>query len=603
MLRLLACLLATLLVPASLSARQVVSGVTGGFNGQPPRDVRPATGRSTIRGRVTAADSGQPMRRATVRVTAPELRVPRTTLTDVNGRYEFQQLPAGRYSINAMKNVFVSWSYGQTQPGSLGKPLVLADNQTVDDINISLPRGSVITGRITDEFGDPAPNVFVSLMRFQFQQGQQRLMPAGNAAAPGTNDIGEYRMFGLSPGQYYVTAQPQQQAFSPAGAGGGQTEGPEARNGYARTFYPGTADVSAAQKITVGVGQTLSDINIVLLPTRLSTISGVAVDAQGQPMNGAFVQVMPRGGIFIGGGGGGGSVRPDGSFMIGNIAPGQYTLRANAPRNPSGPGTPSAPPDFSIAVVSVNGEDINDVRLAPVVPVTVSGRVLFDDAGGAPPLKPSVIQVMAQPMNVDDSGFGFPVPGGPPPPLQDDFSFELKTAPGRIALRAIVQPAPGTPPPSPGTPPPATGTANVWQLKAVRINGTDVTDSGIEIDSRGARGVEIELTNRRQQVSGSVSDANGVKVKDYTVVMFAQDRARWTAPFNRYLGRAQAGADGLFKVSFLPAGDYYAIALDGVDGSQWQDPEFLEGLIRQASSVSLAPGDTRTVDLKLFTVQ
>ena len=65
--------------------------------------------------------------------------MPRTTLTDANGRYEFQQLPAGRYSINAMKNAFVNWSYGQTQPASPGKPLVLADNQTIDDINISAP--------------------------------------------------------------------------------------------------------------------------------------------------------------------------------------------------------------------------------------------------------------------------------------------------------------------------------------------------------------------------------------------------------------------------------------------------------------------------------
>ena len=51
--------------------------------------------------------------------------------------------------------------------------------------------------------------------------------------------------------------------------------------------------------------------------------------------------------------------------------------------------------------------------------------------------------VMAQPLNVDDSGTGFQ---GPPPALQDDFSFELKTSPGRIALRTILQPAPGTPP-------------------------------------------------------------------------------------------------------------------------------------------------------------
>ena len=53
----------------------------------------------------------------------------------------------------------------------------------------------------------------------------------------------------------------------------------------------------------------------------------------------------------------------------------------------------------------------------------------------------------------------------------------------------------------------------------------------------------------------------------------------------------------------LPPGDYYAIALDRVDPAQSQDPEFLEGLSRQASSFSLSPGDTRTLDLRLFTVQ
>ena len=108
--RVLAGLVALCLVAPSVSAQDaaVVGGFTQGFiqiqgtpNGQPPRDVLPATGRSTIRGRVLTADGGQPMRRATVRITAPELRVPRTALTDADGRYEFRDLPAGRYSINA----------------------------------------------------------------------------------------------------------------------------------------------------------------------------------------------------------------------------------------------------------------------------------------------------------------------------------------------------------------------------------------------------------------------------------------------------------------------------------------------------------------------
>src|SRR6476660_9812918 len=130
MARVLACLTALFLIPLPTLA-QVESGVLVGFaqgppNAPPARDARPATGRSTIRGHIVAADSGQPVRRATVRITAPELRVPRSTVTDANRQYEFAQLPAGRYSITASKNIFVSWSYGQTQPASPGKPVVLA---------------------------------------------------------------------------------------------------------------------------------------------------------------------------------------------------------------------------------------------------------------------------------------------------------------------------------------------------------------------------------------------------------------------------------------------------------------------------------------------
>lgn len=597
MVRLLTGFLILFLAPWPASA-QLEGGFVVGFGegfvaqGQmppPSRDnPRPATGRSTIRGRIVAADSGQPLRRSTVRISAAELRGQRLMLTDADGRYEFGQLPAGRYSVNASKNIYVGWSYGQTLPGSPGRPIALADGQTAEGINIALPKGSVITGRVTDEIGDPVPGVFVTLMRPQFVQGQQRLMPAGVGSFPSTNDIGEYRMFGMPPGQYYVAAQPQQ-AFQMGGPFANQTEGAEARSGYARTFYPGTADISNAQKITVGVGQTLSEINFMLQPTRLATVSGVAVDAQGQPLGRGNVQIMPRGGPAGGmmlGGISGGPLGADGTFSVPNVAPGAYTVRANAQRTPPGPGGPPTSPEFSVAVVTVDGEDVSGVRLTPVLPVTVRGRVSFDDPGASSSLTPSSIRVMAQPLNIDDSGIGFPVGGGPPPALGDDLSFELKTTPGRIALRAIVPPVPGT--------------QNGWQVKAIRVNGTDVTDTGLEVDARGAEGIEIELTNRRQQISGSVADGSGDRVKDYVVLVFGQDRALWTVPFNRYLARAQPGDDGVFKVGTLPPGDYYAIALDGADISAWQAPDFLEGLIRQASTISLGQGETRTLDLKLF---
>lgn len=572
MTRVLRSVLAILLISPCASA-QVIDRP-----GAPPRDTRPATGRSTIRGRVTS-DGGQPVRRATVRVTAPELRVPRIMLTDADGRYEFGELPAGRYSINASKITFVSWSYGQSQPNIQARPLTLVDNQAANNIDIRLPRGGVIAGRISDEFGEPVPDARVMLLRQQFRLGQRTLTPAGNSAT--TNDIGEYRIFGQAPGQYYVSAILQQGGVvaGPAALTTGRLEGQEARNGYAPTFYPGTADSGAAQRVTVGFAQTLNEINIVLLATRTATISGVAVDSQRNPLGG-FVQLISRGGIN-GLGGLGGALRPDGTFSIPNVPPGAYVLRANSQPVRSASGAPIGPPEFSLAFVTVNGEDVTDVQLTHNVPVSITGRVSFDDQSAAQSLKSSAVRVATLASTVGDAGIGVGSGGGQLS-VNDDFTFDLKTTPGQMAIRAL---APG------------------WQVQAIRINGRDVTDSDLDVGSQGLSGVEIEMTNRLQEISGAVTDAEGNAVADYAVVIFAQDRSRWVAAFNRYAATSRPGADGRFKVTTLPAGDYYAIALDHSDAVEGQDPEFLESITRLASTVSLAPGDARTLDLKLFTVQ
>jgi hypothetical protein len=337
----------------------------------------------------------------------------------------------------------------------------------------------------------------------------------------------------------------------------------------------------------VGVGQTLGEINIWLLPTRLATVSGVATDSQGRPLTTGGVSMMPRGGM-TGLGGGGSSLRSDGTFTVPNVSPGEYLVRATAPRFPPAPGTPAGPPEFSVAVVTVNGEDLTDVHLAPVVPATVSGRIFFDDPGAAQSLKPSAIRVVWQALNPDDMGIAGA--SGPAPPVQDDLTFELKAAPTRIALRVIITPST---PPAPGA----------WQVKAIRVDAVDVTDSGVDVGSQGVRGVEIELTNRSQQISGLVTDAKGGAVKDCVVVLFAQDRQRWIAAGNRYFSIGRPGDDGRFKVATLPPGDYYAIALDRTDPTEWQDPEFLDGLSRQASAFSLARGETRVIALRLLSLQ
>src|SRR2546428_13195967 len=149
----------------------------------PPRDnsqsAKPGT--ATLRGHVVAADTGQPLRKAQVRIFAAELRENRMATTDGDGKYEFKELPAGRYNVSASKGSYVGLQYGQQRPFEPGKPLEILDRQTVEKVDFSLPRGGVITGRILDEFGEPLPDAQVMAQRYQNIGGRRRLGPAGGA--------------------------------------------------------------------------------------------------------------------------------------------------------------------------------------------------------------------------------------------------------------------------------------------------------------------------------------------------------------------------------------------------------------------------------------
>ena len=125
----------------------------------PPRDTSAsaATGTGRIRGRVVAADTGNPLPKAQIRLSSSEARIQQVALTDADGRFEFASLPAARYSIDVVRAGYVSLQYGQRRAFEPGRPLQLTDGQIAEKIDFALPRGSVITGKITDEFGEPLP--------------------------------------------------------------------------------------------------------------------------------------------------------------------------------------------------------------------------------------------------------------------------------------------------------------------------------------------------------------------------------------------------------------------------------------------------------------
>ena len=557
-------LVLALLSPAAASSLVITTTVvqpSGGGVQTPPRDnTAPKTGTAILRGHVVAADTGQPLRKAQVRIFAPELRENRMATTDAQGRYEFKELPAGRYQITAGKGSYVNLSYGQMRPFEAGKPLEILNGQTVEKVDFSLPRGGVIAGRVMDEFGEPMSDVQVSALRYQFAQGRRRLSNAGRTGV--TNDIGEFRIFGLAPGQYYLSATLRNAQM------GIETDD---RSGYAPTYYPGSPNAETAQKITVGIGQTVSDLTMTLTPTRTARVTGTALDSQGKPFPGMVMVVQRNGAMFMTNSAG--RVMPDGTFTINGVAPGEYTLQAN------GGGMGGDDPEFAAMDIIVAGDDLTDVHLAATRSVTVTGRLVMDAAAAAS-FRPGGYSVFANPAQPDIFFMGNSRPGK----VNEDFTFSVKARPGKMKFNV-------------GSQGPGGGTG--FTQRAVRLNGVDIIDTGVEIKpNQDVAGLEIEMTNVTSTLSGGVMNGRGEPLKDYTVVVFPQERERWGAG-SRYLRSGRPDQDGRFKITGLPPGDYSAVALDYVEPGEQTDPDFLERVKPKATHFSINEGESKTLDLKL----
>ena len=528
-----------------------------GPQGQPPNpNAPPAPGTSTVRGHVFAADSGQPLRKAQVRMTSGELRENRLATTDVDGRYEFKEVRAGRYTISANKGSYVGLSYGQQRPNDAPKPIAILDNQLVERMDFTLPRGGVITGRILDEFGEPMADVQVAAQQYQTVQGQRRLVPTGRQGS--TNDIGEFRLFGISPGQYYLMAT--WRSTNPMNN--------QEKIAYAPMYYPGTDNAAQAQRVTLAAGQELSDIVMSLRPMRATRVSGTVVSSDGRPMPG-YIMVMSTGGFGFSASTGG-PIRPDGTFTVNGLAPGEYQLRAQSN------GMPSDDSEVGLARIVATGDDITDIRIVAAKASTLSGRIVTDPAVAS--ALPATLQLMLTPMEPGTMPMGVM-----PPRMAGDGTFELKSGPGKMRINVF-------------------GTAG-WTIRSVRLNGTDITDAGIEFKAgEDIAGVEVEMTNKVTAISGLVTNARGEPVKEYSAIAFSQDREKWKLG-GRYQGTGRPDQVGRFKISALPPGDYYIVALDKIDPGQISDPDFLESIRTRATAFTIREGETRTVDLRMMTAQ
>jgi hypothetical protein len=587
----------------------------GQSQGQQARDrAQLPKGTGSISGRVLAADTGRPVKRATVTVTGGG-RGGRTAATDDQGRYQITELTAGNYTVTGSKNGFVDAVYGQRRPLQQGTPITLADAQAAASIDLRLTRGGVITGRVVDEDGESLARALVTIQRYQYVGGERQLRPFGGDQ---TDDRGQYRVFGLPPGDYYVSATTaglgqllgrgmQQLAAGVAALagrpGGGRSgplgplsgsEDPEP-TGYAPTYYPGVVSAPEAGRVVVGPGQEVSNIDFQIQLVPLATVSGIVAGADD------VVPVMlmaedsggrgPLGGPMLTG-----RSQADGTFSISNVPPGRYVAVARSGGRGNDPN-----PKTAMQSIAVNGQNVGGVTLMLQGGVTLSGNITVESAGTPAP--------------TDYSGFRVDVPDVTPLPfgggggpgggrggaagggrVEKNGVFEIANLlPGRHYIRVAgggLGQAAGQ---GRGGQPQAQGQ---WTLKSVLVGGQDVTDQAVDLKpGQNVENVTVVLTDRSTALTGTVRDAAGAPMTAITVIVFSTDQQFWRAQ-SRHIQTSRTDAAGAFRLRGLPPGDYFVVAVDGVEQGEWFDPAYLEQARNGATRITLREGETKAQDLR-----
>ena len=558
MVRVLAvAVVASLLAGVSPAAAQGPAGGRGRFGGF--GGGTEATGTAAITGRVVTADTGSPIRRAQVRAVATNFQATRIASTDADGRFELRDLPAGRWQLTVSKAGFVSLRYGQLRPFEAGRPIELRDNEVMDRAHMSLPRAAAITGRIFDEFGDPIASARVQVLRYQLVQGVRLLSPTG--VRDQSDDTGAFRLYGLMPGDYLVSAtlRALQVDDDPTGEAAG----------YAPTYYPGTGNVAEAQLLALGLGQELTGVSFSLLPVRTVRISGTVIDSTGGLLSSGLISLLPSDtrSASLGVGGARGNVRRNGAFSLSNVAPGSYTLLVS-PRGRGG-----AVNEVAMMPLTVGSEDLLDLYVSTTNGATLSGSVTAA-AGSMSALPTGSLQITT-------SSF---IPGlaGRPTRVDDDGTFTLTGLFGSRLVRVA-------------------GLASQWMVQSIVLGGIDVTDEPIQFrPNEDVEGLRITLTDRVTEIIGKVGTSRGEPSFDYTVVVFPENETRWGPP-SRYVQSARPDQDGQFTIRALPADEsYLAVAVNYLENGEAADPRFLEQMRGRAEQFSLGEGETRALDLDLI---
>jgi protocatechuate 3,4-dioxygenase beta subunit len=550
----------------SIPARQFVVLRGGAGSSVGPRGVARWLGAGLIRGRVvTTGGRAVPYAIVRLEVDTEGSDIFPVAVTDEQGRYEFRQLGARRYTMTATRAGFLTMAHGQRRPTDSASPIELQSGEARENVDITLSRPGAITGRVVDEAGEPVEGADVRLLHLEYRDGRRRLVDAGGHGTHRSDDRGAYRVYGLPPGEYIVSAQ-----VGHVVPGQPTADLP----GIATSYAPGTASPGEARRISVDLAQDVSEIEVALVRAPTAGISGTIVDAAGHPVDSGLILTPSRRSGALAADPIEALIDPDGRFAFPKVTPGEYVIQAS-----QGGNDPSNEGESAAQFVTVGNTDVTGLTIRLSRGSTLKGRITFE--GNPSPGAYFSLDLQAVPVDMDRTPQNLESPASAR--IQADGSFDMAGLSGPRVLRL-------------------TEGASDWTLKAVRHNGREVTDAPLPFGTpmQSIDGLEVILTDRGSEVTGRVLDARGRGVADATAIVFPIDRSLW-GQASRFVASARTASDGAFSVRNLPPGYYHAAAVTQVAPGEWRDPGLLDALVAIATPLTIVEGDAVTATLRALT--
>ena len=538
----------------------------------------------SIQGVVVRAGSNDPVSKAIVelRADANSGVLDRTTTED-DGRFVFDTVRPGRYKISVTRRGYARSPVTITVPA--GQPM--------PPLRLSMSATGAIYGRIFDANGQPLGNVEVQALKATYAEGQRVLTPVQTVV---TNDLGEYRLFWLSPGRYYVAAN-SSEAQSPTRrmvTGGFMSMGPGPNNGtfmaggnsdpalglfipeaepsdaaqYVPIFFGGTPDEQSATAIDVRPSAEFGGANIVIAPVRARHVRGVVVDGiSGRPAQHASVRAERQTAVTIPD-----EATVDAATGIFDIAllPGSHALSV------------SSADGSGYAVVKVPDADVDNVRILTLPVFDISGRVTIEgQTGNSSALDSLRISLqrdspVAQPLS---SSYSVPLPNG---------SLTLAAAAGdfRVNVAPILNVAPSR---MPAALPSSLQNAYV---KSIRFGDKDVLNDGLRLERATQTALEIVIGTNPGSLTGRIMRQKPDLAADVSIVLLPDVRRR-----TDLYRSTTTDASGQFHFDRLPPGDYKVFAWEVVEDGAWFDPEFMQTHEGEGVRVRITEGRVESVEV------